>query len=92
MFGKSEDRSSATWSRDGKQIAYRRREPIGTYIYIGTIEGKKEEHLAIGDSPTWSPDGTEVTFLSGYESGNVRINIINVRTRRVPKITAPVLK
>ena len=82
VFGKSKDRSNATWSPDGKQIAYRRRELSGTYIYIGTIDGKKEERMAIGGSPTWSPDGTEVAFLSGYGSGSVRINIINVRTKK----------
>ena len=62
----------ATWSPDGKQIAYRRREPSGTYIYIGTIDGKKEERVAIGAGPTWAPDGTEIAFLSGYGSGLVR--------------------
>ena len=52
VFGKSEDRSSATWSPDGKQIAYTRRELNGSYIYIGTIDGKKEERVAIGGGMT----------------------------------------
>jgi len=82
VFGKSEERSSAVWSPDGKQIAYSRREPGRTYIYIGTIDGKKEERIAIGASPAWSPDGTEIAFLSGYGSGSVRINLINVRTKK----------
>lgn len=82
VFGKSEDRSGATWSPDGKQIAYRRREPRGTYVYIGTIDGKKEERIAIGASPIWSPDGTEIAFLSGYGSGSVQITIINVHTKK----------
>ena len=82
VFGKSEDRSSAVWSPDGKQIAYRRRELNGTYIFIGTIDGKKEERVAIGGSPTWSPDGTEIAFLSGLENEQVQINILNVRTKK----------
>ena len=82
VFGKSEDRLSATWSPDGKQIAYTRRELGGMYIYIGTIDGKKEERIAIGASPAWSPDGTEIAFLSGYGSGSVQINTINVRTKK----------
>ena len=82
VFGKSEDRSNASWSPDGKQIAYRRRELNGAYIYIGTIDGKKEERVAIGGSPTWSPDGTKIAFLSGFENKQVQINILNVRTKR----------
>lgn len=82
VFGKSEDRSNAAWSPDGKQIAYRRRELNGAYIYIGTIDGKKEERVAIGGSPTWSPDGTEIAFLSGFENKQVQINILNVRTKK----------
>ena len=83
VFGKSKDRSNAAWSPDGKQIAYRRRELNGTYIYIGTIDGKKEERVAIGGgSPAWSPDGTQIAFLSGFENKQVQINILNVRTKR----------
>lgn len=82
VFRKSEDRSNAAWSPDGKQIAYRRRELNGAYIYIGTIDGKKEERVAIGGSPTWSPDGTEIAFLSGFENKQVQINILNVRTKK----------
>ena len=82
VFGKSKDRSSATWSPDGKQIAYRRREPSGSFVYIATIDGKKEERIAIGASPAWSPDGTEIAFLSGYGSGSVQISIMNVRTKK----------
>ena len=94
VFGKSEDRSSATWSPDGKQIAYRRRELNGAYIYIGTIDGKKEERVAIGAGmPAWSPDGTQIAFLSGFENKQVRINILNVRTKKqkvlFPRETKP---
>ncbi|MCY3740968.1 MAG: hypothetical protein OXH00_08100 [Candidatus Poribacteria bacterium] len=92
VFGKSRDRSSAVWSPDGKQIAYRRREPRGTYVYIGTIDGKKEERVAIGSSPTWSPDGTEIAFLSGFENKRVQINILNVRTKKQKVLFPPEAK
>ncbi len=65
VFAKFADRSQPAWSPDGKQIAYKRREPSGSFIYIGTIDGKKEEKVAIGSCPTWSPDGTEIAFVSG---------------------------
>lgn len=82
VFSKSKDRSGAAWSPDGKQIAYRRRERDVPYIYIGTIDGKKEERVAIGAGPAWSPDGTEIAFTSGYGTGLVQINILNVRTKK----------
>ena len=47
VFGKSKDRSSATWSPDGKQIAYRRREPSGSFVYIATMDGKNEEKKSL---------------------------------------------
>ena len=38
--------------------------------------------MAIGASPAWSPDGTEIAFLTGFESVRVRINILNVHTKK----------
>ena len=34
-------------------------------LYIGTIDGKDEERVAIGYSPAWSPNGTEIIFRGG---------------------------
>ena len=82
VFGKSKDRSDAVWSPDGKHIAYSRRERGEWYIYIGTIDGKKEERIAIGAGPAWSPDGTEIAFVSGYGTGLVQINIFNMRAKK----------
>jgi len=81
VFGKSEDRSSAVWSPDGKQIAYRRREPGGSFVYIATIDGKNEEKIAFGHSPAWSPDGKEIAFLTGWPE-RMQITILNVNTRK----------
>ena len=69
------------WSPDGKQIAYRRREPSGSFIYIATIDGKNEEKIAFGSSPAWSPDGKEIAFLTGWPE-RMRITILNVKTRK----------
>ena len=81
VFGKSANRSGATWSPDGKQIAYGRREQGKSFIYIGSIDGKKEERMAIGDSPAWSPDGTEIAFLTGWPE-RMQISLLNVSTRK----------
>ena len=84
VFAKFADRSQPAWSPDGKQIAYRRREPSGTFIYIGTIDGKKEEKVAIGSCPTWSPDGTEIAFVSGaLEQKHISIFSLGTRKQKV---------
>ena len=88
VFAKLADRSQPAWSPDGKQIAYRRREPRGTFIYIGTIDGKQEEKVAIGSCPTWSPDGAEIAFVSGGLEQK-HISILNLGTRKQKVIFPP---
>ena len=81
IFGKSGDRRHPTWSPDGKQIAYTRREQGKGFIYIASIDGKKEEQVAIGAVPTWSPDGTEIAFITGAIERK-QISLLNVRTHK----------
>lgn len=88
VFAKSADRSQPAWSPDGTQIAYRRREPSGIFIYIATIDEKKEEKVAIGSCPTWSPDGTEIAFVSGALEQR-HISILNLGTRKQKVIFPP---
>lgn len=79
MFGKSAQRADPTWSPDGKRIAYTRYEQGKGFIYIATIESKKEERMAIGSGPDWSPDGAEIAFLTGWPE-RMQISILNVST------------
>ncbi|MCE2416655.1 PD40 domain-containing protein [Candidatus Poribacteria bacterium] len=72
VFKKESARTSPTWSPDGKQIAYSRWEQGKSFIYIASIDGKKEERIALGSQPAWSPDGTEIAF----------IEVLDVRTRK----------
>ena len=88
VFAKLADRSQPTWSPDGKQIAYSRQEPSGTFIYIGTIDGKQEEKVAIGSCPTWSPDGAEIVFVSGGREQK-HISILSLGTRKQQVIFPP---
>lgn len=81
IFGKPADRAGATWSPDGKQIAYRLHERGQSFIYIATIESKKEERVAMGSGPDWSSDSTEIAFLTGWPE-RVQISILNVSTRK----------
>ena len=80
VFGKSRERVAAVWSPDGTQIAYCSQEQGQWLLYIGTIDGKKEERVAFGCGPAWSPDGTEIAFITG--GPNMRITILNVETHR----------
>ena len=80
VFGKSRERVAAVWSPDGTQIAYCSLEQGQWLLYIGTIDGQKEERVAFGCGPAWSPDGTEIAFITG--GPNMRITILNVETHR----------
>ena len=80
IFAKSVDRRSADWSPDGEWIAYNRWEQGKYFIYIAPIDGETEERMAIGSSPSWSPDGTEIAFIEGGTRDPKRISILNVKT------------
>ena len=80
VFGKAAPRRNAVWSRDGKQIVYDYGAIGNSAIYIGTIDGKKEERVAIGYTPTLSPDGREIAFLTGALDRPRRITVLNLKT------------
>ena len=81
IFGKSMRREKPTWSPTGEQIAYKRGRFGGRFIYIAPIDGKKEERVAIGSCPTWSSDGTEIAFLTGWPD-RMQISLFNVETQK----------
>ena len=82
VFDKWKRRTGPTWSPDGKRIAYSYGEIGNTSLYIGTIDGKDEERVAIGYTPAWSPDGTEIIFRSGALDKPRRFSLLKVRTNR----------
>ena len=81
-------RCAPTWSPDGKQIAYHIQEPRGTFIYIGTIDGKNEEAVTRGRYPVWSPNGMEIAFV-GRAEWRQQLHILNLRTRKQKVLFPP---
>jgi Tol biopolymer transport system component len=81
VFEKEAIRTSPTWSPDGKQIAYARWEQGKFFIYIAPIDGKKEERVALGYWPIWSPDSTEMVFLTGVLNRPRRVTVFNLKTK-----------
>ena len=81
VFGKSTHRFYPTWSPDGKQIAYSRFELGQRFIYIATLNRKKEERMVPGGLPNWSPDGREIAFNTAAKD-HMQINILNIETER----------
>ena len=78
------DRTSPTWSPDGKQFAYNYNDLVHAKfgLYIATLDGKEGE--LIGDAPSgpaWSPDGSEIAYSLGG-----RLTLLDVQTREETRI------
>lgn len=75
-------RGNATWSSDGKQFAYiaTDRIRIKSGLYLGRFGEEDAELLPYGQSPAWSPDGSEIACSEPHQFGS-RLTFINVRTR-----------
>ena len=82
VFEKSADRRHPVWSSDGRHIAYTKIERGEWFVYIATIDRREEEEVAIGSLSDWSPDGSEIVFLSGAFDEPRRISLLKVRSRK----------
>ena len=80
VFQELAGRQHGTWAPDAERIAYYRVDGKidETGIYIAAIDGTGEERIAKGWHPAWSPDGSEIVFISLEDLG---IRTINLETR-----------
>ncbi|MDE0687550.1 MAG: hypothetical protein OXI61_05225 [Candidatus Poribacteria bacterium] len=89
VFEKEAPRAEPALSPDGKQIAYSRIINDERVLHIATLGEEDEERLAIGGPPTWSPDGTEIAFVTGWETEKMQISIFNLRTGKQKTLFPP---
>ncbi len=87
-----EDGWGATWSPDGKRIAFSITSRHGTNLYLMRADGTHVRRLT-SDSrrssydPTWSPDGTRIAFTSRGGPLRSHIWIITLSTRAIERFT-----
>jgi TolB protein len=81
---------SASWSPDGKKIAYVSFERDRPAIYIrDLVTGRKEQITdfpGLNSAPAWSPDGKDLAMVLSRD-GNPEIYIMDLESRRLRRIT-----
>jgi len=83
----------ASWSPDGKQIAYSSLRADDRYqLFIYDLTTNTERSLTTSEfsdyGPSWSPDGTQITYSSKLRGRNVReIFIIDVDGKNKKRLT-----
>jgi TolB protein len=65
----------ATWSPDGKRLAFTSHRTGDSDIWVVDVTGKNLRNLtkypeALDDQPSWSPDGRQIAFGSSRASGS----------------------
>ncbi len=78
----------AQWSPDGSEIAYVYQSKNFSDIFVMKADGSDNQRLTRGQStslsdndwsfrPTWSPDGSQIAYISDSDSYNPTVRLIN---------------
>ena len=95
VFKNNKYRKYPTWSPNGRHIIYAETNPgkalllfgarfaptTELTLYIATINGDSIEKLTDGFEPSWSPDGSQITFVAGGLR-HTPLGIFDLQTRR----------
>jgi TolB protein len=82
---------SPAWSADSRRLAYVSFEGNASSIFIQTLRTGNREKVSsrpgINGSPAFSPDGRKLVLTLGGADGNLDINVLDIRTREVTRLT-----
>jgi TolB protein len=82
---------SPAWSPDSRQLAYVSFEDNVSTIYVQTLRTgnriKVSSRAGINGAPAFSPDGRKLVLTLGGLDGNLDINILDMRTRELRRLT-----
>jgi TolB protein len=90
LYSSSEPILSASWSPDGKRVAYVSFETGRPSIILQDIDGPYRERLTnfkgINSSPVFSPDGKNLAMVLS-RGGDPEIFVMNIASRKLRRIT-----
>ena len=90
LFESSEPLLSASWSPDGRRVAYSSFEGGRPSIIIQEIatgaRRKLTQFKGINSAPAFSPDGREIALVLSRD-GNTEIYVMNLATERLRRVT-----
>lgn len=90
LFDTSEPILSASWSPDGRRVAYVSFETGRPSIILQDIDGPNRERLTnfrgINGSPVFSPDGKQLAMVLS-RSGDPEVFVMDLETRKLRRIT-----
>jgi TolB protein len=82
---------SPAWSPDSRRLAYVSFEGNASTIYVQTLRTGNRINISsrpgINGSPAFSPDGRKLVITLGGANGNLDINILELATREVTRLT-----
>jgi len=82
---------SPAWSPDSRRLAYVSFEGNRSSIYVQTLRTgnriKVSSRAGINGSPAFSPDGRKLVMTLGGTNGNLDINVLDLATRKVTRLT-----